>query len=99
MKARESRKRGRSESLAESDDDIMVLSNSPSSNETNEQRENNAQSNMWEMGLVPNGSLGFSLPNPASLVSNTIYPTDPSSFMAAMGSQMSFDVRYQACLE
>merc|ERR1712071_656092 len=30
-------------------------------------------------------------PNPASLVSNTIYPTDPSSFMAAMGSQMSFD--------
>lgn len=91
---RESRKRGRSSSLAESDDDIMVLSNSPSSNETSEQREN-GQSNVWEnpplsMGLVPNGSLGFSLPNP-SLVSNSIYPADPSSFMAAMGSQMPFD--------
>ena len=93
---RESRKRGRSSSLAESDDDIMVLSNSPSSNETNEPREN-VQSNVWEnpplsMGLVPNSSLGFSLPNP-SLVSNSIYPADPSSFMAAMGSQMPFDVR------
>ena len=93
---RESRKRGRSSSLAESDDDVMVLSNSPSSNETNEQREN-GPSNVWEnpplsMGLVPNGSLGFSLPNP-SLVSNSIYPADPSSFMAAMGSQMPFDVR------
>lgn len=86
---RESRKRVRS--VGESDDDIMVLSNSPSSsNDLGAQREGNkAQSSVWEnpgAGL-PVG-LGFPLPNPA------VYPTDPSSaFMAAMGSQMPFDVK------
>lgn len=88
---RESRKRMRSNSLiCESDDDIMVLSNSPSSNEPSEQR-NNAQSNgVWENTSVPMG-LGFSMANP-SLASNSMYSADASSFMAAMGPQMSFDV-------
>lgn len=90
-KNRESRKRMRSPSLAcESDDDIMVLSNSPSSNEPSEQREN-AQSNVWDNPPMPMG-LGFSMANP-SLVNNSMYPTDASSFMAAMGSQIPFDVR------
>lgn len=91
-KYRESRKRMRSSSLVcDSDDDIMVLSNSPSSNEPNEQRENNAQSNIWENPPMPMG-LSFPMPNP-SLVNSSLYPPDPSSFMAAMGSQISFDVR------
>ena len=94
-KNRESRKRMRSSSLAcDSDDDIMVLSNSPSSNEPSEQREN-AQSNVWENPPMPMG-LGFSIPNP-SLVNNSMYAADASSFMAAMGSQMPFDVRKHWC--
>lgn len=92
-KNRESRKRMRSNSLAcESDDDIMVLSNSPSSNEPSEQRDNNAQSNnVWDNPPIPMG-LGFSMANP-SLVNNSMYSSDASSFMAAMGPQMPYDVR------
>lgn len=91
-KNRESRKRMRSNSLAcESDDDIMVLSNSPSSNEPSEQRDNNAQSNnVWDNPPIPMG-LGFSMAN-SSLVNNSMYSSDASSFMAAMGPQMPFDV-------
>nr|CAH0104474.1 unnamed protein product [Daphnia galeata] len=90
-KNRESRKRMRSNSLAcESDDDIMVLSNSPSSNEPSEQRDNNAQSNnVWDNPPIPMG-LGFSMAN-SSLVNNSMYSSDASSFMAAMGPQMPFD--------
>ncbi|EFX70988.1 hypothetical protein DAPPUDRAFT_112196 [Daphnia pulex] len=90
-KNRESRKRMRSNSLAcESDDDIMVLSNSPSSNEPSEQRDNNAQSNnVWDNPPMPMG-LGFSMANP-SLVNNSMYSSDASSFMAAMGPQMPFE--------
>jgi hypothetical protein len=35
--------------------------------------------------------MGFSMANP-SLVNNSMYSSDASSFMAAMGPQMPFDV-------
>lgn len=94
-KNRESRKRQRSSSFAcDSDDDIMVLSNSPSSNEPSETtRVDNSQSSVWDASSIPMG-LGFSMANP-NLVNNGIsnmYSADPSSFMAAMSSQMPFDV-------
>lgn len=90
-KSRESRKRQRSSSVVcDSDDDIMVLSNSPSSNEPSEQRVETSQSNVWDNPTIPMG-LGYSMANP-NLVNNPMYSTDPSSFMAAMGSQMPFDV-------
>lgn len=89
-KSRESRKRLRSPNLAcESDDDIMVLSNSPSSNEHSEPRDKN-QSNAWENSPIPIG-LGFSIANP-SMVNNSMYSADATSFMAAMGTQLPFDV-------
>ncbi|KAI9563842.1 hypothetical protein GHT06_011308 [Daphnia sinensis] len=89
-KYRESRKRMRSNSVpCESDDDIMVLSNSPSSNEPSEQRDNAQPNSVWENTTVPMG-LGFSMNNP-SLVNSSMYSADASSFMAAMGPQMPFD--------
>ncbi len=92
--SRESRKRARTNSLTgDSDDDIMVLSNSPSSsiNEPAQHREaaKVQPTGVWENpALNPMAGLGFSLPNPA------LYPNDPSSFIAAMGSQMPFDVSH-----
>jgi hypothetical protein len=93
------RKRARSSSNGDSDDDIMVLSNSPSSNETNDRRDaGSSQSKAWEnpsvISLVaPNGALGFSMSN-NGLVNGTLgYPPDPSSLMAAMGSQMPYEVK------
>ena len=91
--SRESRKRARTNSLTgDSDDDLMVLSNSPSSsiNEPAQHREaaKVQPTGVWENpALNPMAGLGFSLPNPA------LYPNDPSSFIAAMGSQMPFDVK------
>lgn len=89
-------KRPRSSSATgESDDDIMVLSNSPSSNNDHStQRDlgNKAQPGLWENPSALNSisGLGFPLPNPA------LYPADPSSFIAAMGQQMPFDVNMHA---
>lgn len=107
----DTRKRPRSSSNGESDDDIMVLSNSPGSsgNETSTDRRgpaiiassstgstNTTQTKPWDnpamMSMVGNGALGgFPMHNPG-LVNGSMYPGDPSSLMAAMGSQMPFDV-------
>ena len=84
----------RTASLAESDDDIMVLSNSPSasSNDASEQqRETAQQSNVLDNGSIPMG-MGFPIPS-SSLVNNSLYPAD-ASFLAAMGSQMPFYVSF-----
>jgi len=95
---RDSRKRLKTTSFAESDDDdIMVLSNSPSisSNEANEQREANLhQSNVWDNSGGPIPSMGFPMVgnSSSSLVNSSLYSGDASSFLAAMGSQMPFDV-------
>jgi hypothetical protein len=98
---RDSRKRLKTNSFAESDDDdIMVLSNSPSvsSNDASEHREANAhQSNVWDNG-GPIPTMGFPMVgnSSSSLVNSSLYSADPSSFLAAMGSQMPFDVSLQA---
>ena len=77
----------------------MVLSNSPSSSETGDRREgSNTQTKSWEgpsvLGLA-NGSMSYSMPN-QSLVNGSLgFPGDPTSLMAAMGSQigqMPYDV-------
>lgn len=89
-KGKDSRKRHRLNSFdGESDDDIMVLSNSPSNPDTSSEHRGTAQPSLWENTSIPVG-VNFSMSNP-QVIGNSVYSTDPS-FLPAMVQQIPFDV-------
>lgn len=86
---KDSRKRRRNSLGGQSDDDIMVLSNSPNNTEAAGEHRSAAQHSLWENTSIPVG-VNFPLSN-HSVVGNPVYSGDPS-FLPAMVPQIPFDV-------